>query len=405
MARPRLPIGTAGRLKVVKEGPRTWRATCRFRDYDGVVRKIRRWAQTQTEAGNKVKEAIRDRQVQGLDISANTKVPDVYNLWLAEFKTQVDRGARSGTSLDTYENRWKLLYPRVKDFTITELNAGRADRILQDINSQYARSTAKTCRSILSGLCGVAVRHGVYQVNPVRDARPLEESKKRKKAPRALEVAEVLHILTLFDQDEIAVRQDLPDIARWLAGSGNRTGEMLAVRWERIDFTAKVAYVDHNAVWIKGEGLVLNDGKTEMADREIALADWLADMLLDRRRRVAALHGIEPEQITGWVFPNINGDLRYSSNLRRDWRAFRDRHQDELGDWFTPRTFRRTVATLLTDQLPAREASDMLGHSKVSQTTDTYVGRKMISRRPAEVLAVFGQSKKDSKRAPRSEND
>jgi integrase len=34
-------------------------------------------------------------------------------------------------------------------------------------------------------------------------------------------------------------------------------------------------------------------------------------------------------------------------------------------------TFRRTVATLLTDKLTAREASDLLGHSRISQTTDT----------------------------------
>lgn len=82
------------------------------------------------------------------------------------------------------------------------------------------------------------------------------------------------------------------------------------------------------------------------------------------------------------------GGLRETNNMRRDWRAFRDRHK--LGDWFTPYTFRRTVATLLTDKLPAREASDLLGHSRISQTTDTYGGRKIISRNVADVLGVLG---------------
>ncbi|WAL69961.1 tyrosine-type recombinase/integrase [Amycolatopsis cynarae] len=94
------------------------------------------------------------------------------------------------------------------------------------------------------------------------------------------------------------------------------------------------------------------------------LADWLVDMLVDRRVRVAADQGVKPEELTGWVFPNSKGGLRETSNLRRDWRAFRERRG--IGDWFTPRTFRRTVATLVTDALPAREASDMLGHSRVS---------------------------------------
>jgi integrase len=121
-------------------------------------------------------------------------------------------------------------------------------------------------------------------------------------------------------------------------------------------------------------------------------------MLLDRRARIAAKRGIAPEEVTGWVFPNTKGGLRETSNLRRDWRAFRERHG--IGDWFTPRTFRRTVATLVTDVLPAREASDMLGHSRVSQTTDTYVGRMAPSRKPALVLNVLG--KNGSKTAPRS---
>ncbi|WP_435583298.1 hypothetical protein [Amycolatopsis thermoflava] len=75
-----------------------------------------------------------------------------------------------------------------------------------------------------------------------------------------------------------------------------------------------------------------------------------------------------------------------------------------IGDWFTPRTFRRTVATLVTDALQAREASDLLGHSRVSQTTDTHVGRNLPSRRPAVVLGVLDVAKNGSKPAPRSKS-
>jgi len=116
------------------------------------------------------------------------------------------------------------------------------------------------------------------------------------------------------------------------------------------------------------------------ATRPIPLTDWLVDLLIDRRKRMAALHDIAPEHLTGWVFPNTHGGLREAANMRRDWRAFRNRH--DLGDWFTPYTLRRTVATLLTDKLSAREVSDLLGHSRISQTTDTYVGRKIVSRTP-----------------------
>jgi fructosamine-3-kinase len=88
-------------------------------------------------------------------------------------------------------------------------------------------------------------------------------------------------------------------------------------------------------------------------------------VLTDRRMRMARLHGVTFEDLTGWVFPNSHGGLRKAANMRRDWRAFRACHN--LGGWFTPYTLRRTVATLLTNKLPTREVSDLLGQLRISQ--------------------------------------
>jgi hypothetical protein len=54
--------------------------------------------------------------------------------------------------------------------------------------------------------------------NPVCEARPVEQAAKHKRGARALMAKEALHIFELFDTHMIAVRQDLPDIARYLAG-------------------------------------------------------------------------------------------------------------------------------------------------------------------------------------------
>ncbi|MGW4830355.1 site-specific integrase [Amycolatopsis japonica] len=404
MARPPLPVGTYGKIKTKedksKKDGRSWQATCQFRDLDGRVRKVSRWAETGPKAANRLREALLERQLNAGEVRPESKVVDVAERWFAEFREQVDLGNRSGTSFDTYENRWgKLLRPRMEGLRINEMTTGRIDKILQDVNRELSASTARTCRAVISGFCGLAVRHGALGVNPVRDARPVE-TRKRKKLSRALTIDEVLGIFAKVDADEVAVRQDLPDIMRYFGGTGNRTGETIAIRWEHIDFAGKTAWVEGNMVRTKADGKKINPGKSETAQRGVALADWLVTMLLDRRARVAARRGIEPESLTGWVFPNSLGGLREASNMRRDWRAFRERHS--IGDWFTPRTFRRTVATLVTDKLPAREASDMLGHSRVSQTTDTYVGRKAPSRNPAVVLAALGSANDGSKAEPRS---
>ncbi|NKQ55428.1 tyrosine-type recombinase/integrase [Amycolatopsis sp. K13G38] len=402
MGRPPLPVGTYGQITAKRDGSR-WKAWCKYRDTDGHVRKVRCWADTKAKAESKLRERLVDRQSVSGQIKVNTKVVVVAERWLAEFRDQVELGNRSGTSLDTYEHRWRtLVKPRVEGLSIGELSAGQIDRVLQGLNKEYSASTAKTARAIISGLCGLAVRHGALKTNPVRDARPVENGKRRRQS-RALTADEVLDIFVKVDGDETARRQDLPDIMRFYGGTGERTGEAIAVRWEDIDFDEKVAWVEGNMVRTKADGAKINGGKTRTARRGVALADWLVTMLLDRRARVAAESGVEPQELTGWVFPNSIGGLRETSNLRRDWRAFRERHG--IGDWFTPRTFRRTVATLVTDALPAREASDLLGHSRVSQTTDTYVGRGSVSRRPAVVLGVLGRSNGGTKGAPRSTDD
>jgi integrase len=399
MARPPLPVGTYGVIKTKKDKTKkdgeSWQATCQFRDLDGKVRKVSRWGSTGPKAANRLREHLLERQLNAGEIKPESKVVDVAEKWFAEFREQIDLGNRSGSSIDTYENRWtKLVKPRVEGLRISEMTTGRIDGILQDINAALSASTARNCRAVISGFCGLAVRHGALKTNPVRDARPVE-SRKRKKPSKALTADEVLAIFAKVDADETAVRQDLPDIMRYFGGTGNRTGETIAIRWEHIDFAGKTAWVEGNMIRTKADGKKINPGKTETAQRGVALADWLVAMLLDRRARVAATSGVQPEHLTGWVFPNSLGTLREASNMRRDWRAFRDRHS--IGDWFTPRTFRRTVATLVTDALPAREASDMLGHSRVSQTTDTYVGRKAPSRNPAVVLAALDSTKNESK--------
>nr|WP_230424197.1 site-specific integrase [Prauserella cavernicola] len=265
-----MPVGTYGKITTNRDGA-GWMASCQFRDVDGRVRKVRCWADGKAKAANKLRERVKDRQIAIGEITSDSKVVEVADRWLAEFRELVDAGKRSGTSYDTYEQRWRtVLRPRVEGLRVDELTPGRGDQIIHGIDGQYSASTARTCRAVLSGLCGLAVRHGALKVNPVREARPIE-NRKRSARPRALTVDEVLGIFAKADGDEIACRQDLPDLMRYFGGTGNRTGETIAVRWELIDFEEKVAWVDGNMVRSKVSGKKVNEGKSENAQRGIGL--------------------------------------------------------------------------------------------------------------------------------------
>lgn len=55
--------------------------------------------------------------------------------------------------------------------------------------------------------------------------------------------------------------------------------------------------------------------------------------------------------------------------------------------WMTTHTFRKTVATELFDLgMNARAVADQMGHSMISMTQDSYLGRSATSSRHASLL-------------------
>jgi len=390
MGRPRLPVGTHGKIRCYRTST-GWRAMTTFRDYDGVGRPVERVGKTKTAAERALKEALRDRTTPADEgsIKPDTRFRNAAVLWLEEFQAAIDSGTRSPTSRETYEGRLNgIVLPAIGALQMNELTVGRLGRLFRTTQAQQSTSTAKTVRTVVSGVCALAVRHGALKTNPVRDVARLEG---RKVASRALSGEELADLLSKLDGDEVAKRHDLPDLARWYAGTGERTGEGLAVHWHHLDLEAGTANWAGSLIRVKGQGQMINDGKTDVSERALALPVWLVDMLKERRQRLADEFGVTPERLRGPVFANSLGKLRDKHNTLARWREFRDRAGYP---WVTIRTFRRSVATLLDDAgLTARQIADQLGHSKVSTTQDVYMARRVTSRKAADALESIRRPK------------
>ena len=67
--RPRLPVSTFGSITTVKVGPDRYRATARFRDWDGQTRKVTSMGSSRSaaEAALKIELAARTRVSDGSD--------------------------------------------------------------------------------------------------------------------------------------------------------------------------------------------------------------------------------------------------------------------------------------------------------------------------------------------------
>ncbi|MEU6155224.1 site-specific integrase [Actinosynnema sp. NPDC047251] len=390
-----MPIGTYGKIRCYQTST-GWRATTYFRDYDGKTRPVERLGKTKAAAERNLKKALTERAgPSGGALNADSRVKQAAELWFTAFQAAADSGTRSPGSAETYRGILdRHVLPGLGELLLREATVSRIDTFLGSVRDLVGVSTAKTARSVVSGVLGLAVRHGALDANPTRETSRLEGG--RKKGPRALTLEERTRWLALMDSDERAVRKDVPDLSRFMMATGVRIGEALAVYWDDVDLEAGTVAVDFTVIRVKAAGLVRKSTKTEAGERTLPLPSWAVKVLA--RRRAATDY---PE---GPVFPDALGGLRDPSNTRRDLRDARG--SDEFV-WVTSHVFRKTAATILDEaNLTARLIADQLGHSRPSMTQDVYLGRKAVDRRTAEALeCAFGVPENGDEEAQESTSD
>jgi integrase len=377
MARPTLPLGSYGKIKIWDNGS-GFTARTKFRDFDGVVRLVKRNGSTGAAAERNLKAALVDRQapVKENEITPDSKFGKAADLWFVELGRAVEAGDRSPGTLDTYRSIYSThVKPALASLRLREVSTPVADRTLSAIKKKSV-SAARTSKIVISGVMRLAARHGAVTVNPVREVARIDRAPAR--APRALTADERKQWLDAVEASKQARQWDLPDLTRMMLATGCRIGECLAIGWSEVDLEEESVDIAWRLVRQAGVGLLrMPSTKTgEKGERLIPLPGWAVTML--KRRRLTIGAEVEP------VFPDSLGGWRDPSNVRRVWRVVRDELEME---GVVSHMLRKTVASFLDDaHISTRKISDQLGHSKVSMTQDRYLGRRITDRQTAEVL-------------------
>ena len=361
MGRPPLEVGTAGiyRFYPTRRG---WKARAYYRDYDGTTREIARNGKTKAQARRALDIAARDRIYVGggANLTPESRVTDVAAAWLTELEDQ----GKGPTTIQQYTgNIERCLKPGIGALRIRELTkVATCDRYLSAVKEQRGAATAKTARSVLSGICGYAARHDLLDRNAVRDTGTI--SVKPKKIPTSLTAEQAIDLRIWLTYDNQAIRRDIPDFVAFMLATGLRISEVSAIHWENLDLTHNTVRLRGNVARIKGVGLIIQeDESNKLSKRTLDLPTWCVQMLKTRRPAFAA----------GPVFLSARGKLRDPSNTEAD---LKDAFTFCGYGWVTSHIFRKTVATLMKEAgLSSRAAADQLGHAKVSMTEDHYYGR------------------------------
>lgn len=379
MGRPPLDVGTHGTIRCYPHpGPdgKQFRATTKYRGPDGVTRVASRIGKSKTAAERALKKAVREFVGNTDTLAGDTRFKTAAEMWLAEVKR-----LRAGTSYDTYRRHLHhRVLPAFGALQLRECTVPVVHRYLRALEVELEANTVRSCRTVVSGVLGFAVQQGAIPTNPVRDAGRVEGGGV---AARALTATERLTLLARLDEDERAVADDLPDLIRFMIGTGVRVGEALALRWGQVDLDARQALVGPTLSRVTGKGLVVNEaGKRGRRSnpssgwRLVPLPDFVALMLRMRFR---------PDvDVRAPVFDNSMGSFRDPNNTQRSIRKARE--TAGFG-WFTTHVCRKTAITIMDEQqLTAREIAGHVGHSRPSITMDTYMDLRSRGRSAADAL-------------------
>jgi len=152
-----------------------------------------------------------------------------------------------------------------------------------------------------------------------------------------------------------------------LTGCADRTGPSSKTqdRRQSFDNLASLGRLAHR-----------NHDKSDASVRTVVLPDFAIAVL--RRRQ-----GSTSENSSDAVFPTRNGTWQQVNNVERRWRQIR---KDTGLDWVTPHTFRKTVATLISERVDSETAAQQLGHSSPAITRQFYISKPAIAADVAHVL-------------------
>ena len=312
MGRPRMPIGSHGIVNVDQVEPGLWRARTLYRFPDGKRRQVerRRAGRTGAKAIQALQEAMVDLATPDSgELRGSTRLAVLAEQFLA-IKRASERSPRT---IDRYEQALKKsIVPRLGDLRVEEATPGRVQAFINTVNAEQGQGEAKTCRSVLSGMFGIAVRSDVLRSNPMSAVESPRRTVNR--ASTAIPLDAVPAFLDVIRSDTRMRELDISELFEFMLFTGCRIGEALALRWTHVDVEAGLVTFAATVVRTKEHGLEVQEhGKSDSSNRVISVPSEALE--LPQRR----------ERSTEYVFPSVAGRLRDVNITEADWRSNRER--------------------------------------------------------------------------------
>jgi integrase len=365
-----------------RESDGYWCTTITIGVIDGKRTRKTIYGKTRKEVVEKLK-VIQAQQQQGVNIAAERMTIKQYLEYWLEEQIKPHRRPRTYRS---YADTVRLhIVPKIGHVQLDKLNAAQVQAMINDLTKRCGARTTQYARAVLQRALNRAVKWDLVPRNVVQSTDP-PRSEPRDIAP--LSEAQARQLLDAVRGHRLEV------LYRVALSLGLRRGEVLALRWDDVDFEQCTLRISGSLQREEGS-LERTVPKSAASARTLALPPVLAEALqahLQYQHEEQLVRGAEWRD-HGLVFPSNIGTPMEPSNLNRQFKSVLKR----MGLPTTIRfhDLRHSCATFLIAQgVHPRVVMEILGHSQISLTMNTYSHVLPETQREAtkKVDALFGRS-------------
>jgi len=227
-------------------------------------------------------------------------------------------------------------------------------------------ATVMNCHQLISAVLGQAEKEMLIPYNPARRATPPRRTEVHD--PNYFQEDQIGEILNALESEPIKWRAAV----NVLLASGCRRGELLGLKWEKVDWEKRTVRIDCAMHYASDRGLFEGPPKTRDSVRTLSLPEETMELLKEHKlwqEEERVRQGAKWKE-SSYVFTGEHGGPMNPSQLGNWLTRFEKRHNLPH---LNPHAFRHTMTSLLLfSGVDSISVSHRLGHSSVATTTNIY---------------------------------